>query len=65
MRKINLGTSDLMAPAISLGCMRMRALEIHEAVKVLEAAMEAGMSFFDHADMYAAWVALKRFLVRR
>jgi len=32
--------------------MRMRGLETREAANVLEAAMAAGMNFFDHADMY-------------
>ena len=52
MRTIDLGASGLMAPAISLGCMRMRDLEAADAVKVLEAAMKTGMNFFDHADIY-------------
>jgi len=52
MKKINLGASGLMAPAISLGCMRMRDMEAADAAKVLEVAMETGMNFFDHADIY-------------
>ena len=54
MKKINLGASGLMSPVMSLGCMRMMRMGIGDAAaaKVLEAAMEAGLNFFDHADVY-------------
>lgn len=52
MKRIRLGTSDLEASEISLGCMRIDKLSKKEARYVIENAMEAGVDFFDHADIY-------------
>jgi len=54
MKTMNLGKSGLIAPVISLGCMRMRDMEAHDAANVLEAAMQTSINFFDHADIYGA-----------
>ncbi|MCL2367385.1 MAG: aldo/keto reductase [Oscillospiraceae bacterium] len=52
MRQIDLGKSGLTAPEIALGCMRMRDLSVAEAKEVIRATVEAGINFFDHADVY-------------
>jgi len=52
MRTIKLGTSDLDVPVVALGCMRMHALEPRDAERFVAAALEEGMTFFDHADIY-------------
>ncbi len=52
MQHITLGKSMLRVPRIGLGCMRMAQLEIHEAVEVIEQALELGINFFDHANIY-------------
>lgn len=52
MKQFNLGTSSLEVPNIGLGCMRMNELSINDAEKVIKNAMEAGINFFDHADIY-------------
>ena len=54
MKKINLGNSGLMASSISLGLMRMAGMQLGDAAKVLSAAVESGIDFFDHADIYGA-----------
>lgn len=54
MKKIRLGSSDLEAGEISLGCMRMDKLSFKDATHVIENAMEAGVTLFDHADIYGA-----------
>lgn len=54
MKKIKLGKSDLAVSNISLGCMRMGELSKSEAAKVIHNAMDLGIDFFDHADIYAA-----------
>ena len=51
MREITLGGA-LQAPAIALGCMRMAALDKAEANRLLHTALENGVNFFDHADIY-------------
>lgn len=52
MKKINLGNGALQASAISLGCMRMAGLEPKAAETVVKTALEEGIDFFDHADIY-------------
>lgn len=52
MRQIKLGTSDLNVSTIGLGCMRMNGLSMKDANQVIENALELGINFFDHADMY-------------
>lgn len=52
LKKIRLGTSDLEVGNISLGCMRMDSLSTKEAEIVINNAMELGVDFFDHADIY-------------
>ncbi|WP_430535432.1 aldo/keto reductase [Listeria rocourtiae] len=52
MNKINLGNSGLLVPEIALGCMRMADLSKDEATKMINTAMDAGINFFDHADIY-------------
>ncbi|RDW18069.1 aldo/keto reductase [Oceanobacillus arenosus] len=53
MKKITLGTSNLEVSNISLGCMRLGKLEVNEAAEVIHNALELGIDFFDHADIYA------------
>ncbi|HHU19586.1 MAG TPA: aldo/keto reductase family oxidoreductase [Bacilli bacterium] len=52
MRQIKLGTSDLNVSTIGLGCMRLNGLSTKDANQVIENALELGINFFDHADMY-------------
>ncbi len=42
----------LKASRIALGCMRMAKLSEAEADKVVHTAVENGINFFDHADIY-------------
>ncbi|MCA9765170.1 MAG: aldo/keto reductase [Carnobacterium sp.] len=52
MKKIALGTSDLMVSNIGLGCMTMAGLSAKEATAVVDNALDLGVNFFDHADIY-------------
>ena len=42
----------LMISKVVAGCMRISTMEQKELVRFLEAAKEAGINFFDHADIY-------------
>ncbi|RDW19771.1 aldo/keto reductase [Oceanobacillus chungangensis] len=53
MKKIKLGTSNLEVSNISLGCMRLGKLEVNEAAEVIHNALDLGIDFFDHADIYS------------
>lgn len=62
MKTIKFGHSNLQVPEIGLGCMRITGLKTKEAVRALvETAMENGVNFFDHADIYAAGEAERIF----
>ena len=54
MKTMKFGHSNLEVPEIGLGCMRITGLESKDAVRELvDTAMENGVNFFDHADIYA------------
>ncbi|MBS7176072.1 MAG: aldo/keto reductase [Clostridiales bacterium] len=53
MKYIQLGTSGLNVSQIALGCMRLTGLSVEDAGKLIGTAMEQGINFFDHADIYA------------
>ena len=52
MKKISIGNGEIAASQISLGCMRMDKLTVKEASKMINTALEEGIDFFDHADVY-------------
>ena len=52
MKKIQLGGSSLAGSEIALGCMRMAGHTVDEVRTLIETAYEAGIDFFDHADIY-------------
>lgn len=53
VKKIKAGSSKLEVAQISLGCMRIADLSPQEADVHIHSALEAGIDFFDHADIYA------------
>lgn len=73
MRKVPLGRSGLSVSRLGFGCMGLaefygEALSNAEAEKVLDAALDRGVNFFDTADMYGAGrneEQLSGFLARR
>ena len=42
----------LRVPRVALGCMRIGGLEAGQAEAVVKTALELGINFFDHADIY-------------
>lgn len=52
MKFIKLGKSELKVPAIAVGCMRMLDLDVAGAENFVNTALELGVNFFDHADIY-------------
>lgn len=47
-----LGKTGLQVPRIAVGCMRMCSLEEKRATELIHTALDCGMNFFDHADIY-------------
>lgn len=52
MKQINLGNAGLNASAVALGVMRIPSLDHSQAVNLLDSAHNAGVTFFDNADIY-------------
>ncbi len=61
MQKRTLGKSGLEVSALGFGCMGLSfglgpATEKQEAIKVIRAAVEQGVTFFDTAEVYGPWI---------
>ncbi len=53
MKKISIANSGILASEISLGCMRIAELEKEALSELIHTALEEGINFFEHADIYA------------
>lgn len=61
MKTINVVNGPQNVPAIVQGCMRMPALSVAEAARVIRNAYDLGVTFFDHATCYTNGEAEQRF----
>ncbi|MFC1960601.1 aldo/keto reductase family oxidoreductase [Chloroflexota bacterium] len=52
MNKVKIAKCDLDASEISLGCMRIADMTNHEISTLIHTALDEGINFFDHADVY-------------
>lgn len=52
MKKIRIANTELEVPQIALGCMRINSKTKQEAQNFIDTALELGLNFFDHADIY-------------
>ena len=54
MRMLTIGENVPQVSEIALGCMRLTGLKSDQEIReLIDTAMEAGINFFDHADIYA------------
>ena len=53
MEYLTLPQTDLKVSKIALGCMRIADKSIEEVEELVKTALESGINFFDHADIYA------------
>lgn len=60
MKNIIIGNT-VEASAVSMGCMRMAGASKKDVPKIIEAAVECGVSHFDHADIYGDGESERRF----
>ena len=51
MKTITIG-GEISASAVSLGCMRMASLDDRRVDEIMDTAIENGVNYFDHADIY-------------
>ena len=61
MQTIDIAQGPANASRIILGCMRMPALSVEEAAKMIETAVSLGINFIDHATCYGDGEAESRF----
>lgn len=52
MNNVKIANCDLIASEISLGCMRIADMPKQEIATLIQAALDEGINFFDHADIY-------------
>lgn len=52
MKKIKISNTDLSASNIIMGCMRINALSKTDTEHLIRTAIEQGINYFDHADIY-------------
>ncbi len=52
MKRIPFGKTGLEVSAVALGCMRLTGLDDSSAKEYLAHAIDLGIDFFDHADIY-------------
>ena len=53
MKRISLGQNGLTAPNLAVGCMRIEGKSVEEVQDLIQQSYDAGLTFFDHADIYA------------
>lgn len=60
MKKIKIGSMDNVS-AVSLGCMRMAGISDKQVDSIMDTALNNGINYFDHADIYGAGESEKLF----
>lgn len=53
MTKFKVSNSELTVPSIISGCMRFGEFSTEQMISFIHKALENGINFFDHADIYA------------
>jgi predicted oxidoreductase len=61
MNKVKIAKCDLDASEISLGCMRIADLTNREIATLIHTALDEGINFFDHADIYGGGQSESKF----
>jgi len=61
MKNVKLPNNEMNASEISLGCMRISSMPNQEISTLIHTAMDAGINFFDHADVYGGGKSEEKF----
>ncbi len=54
MKQLNIGSSELRASEIIMGCMRIDTMTVKELSSFVDHALDEGITLFDHADIYGS-----------
>ena len=61
MKYIKVPNTNMEASEISLGCMRISDMTNEEIATLVQTAIEEGINFFDHADVYGGGKSEEKF----
>jgi len=61
MNKIKIARCDLDASEIALGCMRISSMSTQDIATLIHTALDEGITFFDHADVYGGGASEEKF----
>src|SRR5512133_2100222 len=61
MKYIKVPKTDMNASEISLGCMRISDMSNQEISNLIHTALDEGINFFDHADIYGGGKSEEKF----
>jgi len=61
MKNVKLPNNEMNASEISLGCMRISSLTNQEISTLIHTALDEGINFFDHADVYGGGKCEEKF----
>lgn len=61
IKKIELGNTGIYVPNIAVGCMRIPGQTEKETEEFITSALDSGLNFFDHADIYGGGVCEEKF----
>ena len=61
MKSIKIANSNIVASEISLGCMRISDMTNPEIAALVNTALDEGINFFDHADIYGGGKSEEKF----
>ena len=61
MKQIKIANSDMQASEISLGCMRISGMPNQDISNLVHTALDEGINFFDHADIYGGGKSEEKF----
>src|SRR5690349_24923334 len=61
MKYIKVPNTDMNASEISLGCMRISSMTHQDIATLIHTALDEGINFFDHADVYGGGKSEEKF----
>lgn len=61
MRYVDIKGTNIKASRLALGCMRIGQMKVEDVEVLIQTALDLGINFFDHADIYGAGASEKVF----
>ena len=61
MRYVDIKGTNMKVSRLALGCMRIGNKNVDEVEELVKTALEVGINFFDHADIYGGGASEKVF----